>query len=216
MIMTRQEVILCAHAPREPQPQQQSVRTLACTPLLHMNTFATTAAACYLRIADQNPCPTAQKIKSILFPLQVLNACAVMAVLASPARAFLPTLRSTSATRRVQLTASAPASTLRRHPKSGFARPTNRTLRISRRSLVSLCAAADGAKDAAMVAVQAAEEALNRAAEEAGAAAGAAEVQATVAAARAAARNAMESLRGDDRGLSGGGGRDGFKPRQVS
>lgn len=149
-----------------------------------------------------------------------------MTILASPAKAFLPTLCSTSAIRRLQWTSSAssPSSTLRHHyhltnnVNVVCARQAGRPQRTSRRSrsLVSLFAATDRAKDAAIAAVEAAEEALNRAAEEAGAAAGAREVQVTVAAARAAARNAMESLRRDERGLSGEGGRDVLTPRQVS
>lgn len=139
-----------------------------------------------------------------------------MTILASPTKAFLPALWSSSAVRRVHLASSAPvSSTLRHHLKSKVARQTNTPQTSSRRSLVSLFAATDGAKDAAMAAVQAAEEALNRAAEEAGAPAVAGEVQVTVAAARAAARNAMESLRRDEMGLSGEGGRDVLTPRQV-
>lgn len=149
--------------------------------------------------------------KLLNMSVQALQACGMMLSIASPARAFLPALPSASVVRH----ASASAPTLRHHlTGNGVARRADTCPRGPRRSLVSLFAAADGAKDAAMATVQAAEEALNKAAEDAGhSSAGAGEVQAAVAAARAAARNAMESLRRAEEGRDRGQGE--FTPREV-
>ncbi|CAM9884756.1 unnamed protein product, partial [Scytosiphon promiscuus] len=143
---------------------------------------------------------------------KAFQAGVMMALLASPSKAFLPALSSVSVARHVRLTTwtalPLTRSASRRYlaHETGALHRSNNPARASRRALGSLSAATDGAKDAAMAAVQAAEEALDQAARDAGSAVDASEVQATVAAARAAARNAMESLRIGRDGIGGEGG----------